>query len=200
MSSPNPSPRRSHLKVTRSVSNLRVPSVASTTGSPLAHGTEVLASSSSSMNNVDMSDRILVPEPEADVEAVVEQQNAVGQMDATASDEERKENLRAKLRNTLSKKQSFPGKSQHSLRHVCFVAEGIDGIRCWSPVEEEREVDRVERVDRNSPFVVFLISAPRRKCSRTGLCSQRTSIPLDNTLSSRTQANLYSRLSGTKTP
>ena len=64
------------------------------------------------MNNVDMSDRILVPEPEADMEAVVEQQNAVGQMDATASDEERKENLRAKLRNTLSKKQSFPGTFQ----------------------------------------------------------------------------------------
>lgn len=112
MSSPTPSPRRSYLKVTRSISNLRVPSATYTAGSPLAHNTEVLASSSSSMNNVDMSDRILVPEPEADMEAVVEQQNAVGQMDATASDEERKENLRAKLRNTLSKKQSFPGTFQ----------------------------------------------------------------------------------------
>ena len=61
------------------------------------------------MNNVDMTDRILVPEPEADVEAVIEQQSALGQMDATAGDEESKENLRAKLRNTLSKKQSFPG-------------------------------------------------------------------------------------------
>jgi hypothetical protein len=61
------------------------------------------------MNNVDMTDRILVPEPEADVEAVIEQQSALGQMDATAGDEESKENLRAKLRNTLSKKQSLPG-------------------------------------------------------------------------------------------
>jgi len=61
------------------------------------------------MNNVDMSDRILVSEPEADVETVIEQQNAVGQMDAPAGDEESKENLRAKLRNTLSKKQSLPG-------------------------------------------------------------------------------------------
>ena len=112
MSSPHPSPRRNHLKVARSVSNLRLPSAASTTGSSSAYNTEVLASSSSSMNNVDMNDRILVPEPEADVEAVVEQQNAVGQMDATASDEERKESLRAKLRNTLSKKQSFPGTSR----------------------------------------------------------------------------------------
>jgi len=109
MASPSPSPRRNHLKVTRSTSNLRVPSVASTAGSPLAHNTEALASSSSSMNNVDMSDRILVPEPEADVDTVIEQQNAVGQMDGTAGDEERKENLRAKLRNTLSRKQSLPG-------------------------------------------------------------------------------------------
>ena len=50
-----------------------------------------------------------MPEPEADVDTVIEQQNAVGQMDATAGDEERKENLRAKLRNTLSRKQSLPG-------------------------------------------------------------------------------------------
>ena len=50
-----------------------------------------------------------MPEPEADVDTAIEQQNAVGQMDATAGDEESKENLRAKLRNTLSKKQSFPG-------------------------------------------------------------------------------------------
>ena len=64
------------------------------------------------MNNVDMTDRILVPEPEADVEAVIEQQSALGQMDATAGDEESKENLRAKLRNTLSKKQSLPGALQ----------------------------------------------------------------------------------------
>lgn len=109
MSSSNPPPRRNHLKVTRSTSNLRLPSVASTAGSPLVHNTEALASSSSSMINVDMSDRILVPEPEADVETVIEQQSAVGQMDATAGDEERKENLRAKLRNTLSGKQSLPG-------------------------------------------------------------------------------------------
>jgi hypothetical protein len=61
------------------------------------------------MNNVDMNDRILVPEPEADVDTVIEQQNAVGQMGATADDEESKENLRAKLRSTLSKKQSLPG-------------------------------------------------------------------------------------------
>lgn len=109
MSSPGPSPRRSHLKVTHSMSNLRVPSLASITGSPMVHNTEALASSSSSMNNVDMSDRILVPEPEVDVEIVMEQQNAIGQMGGSASDEESKENLRAKLRNTLSKKQSLPG-------------------------------------------------------------------------------------------
>ncbi|KAF9645158.1 DUF254-domain-containing protein [Thelephora ganbajun] len=56
-----------------------------------------------------MTDRILVPEPEVDVDTVIEQQNAVGQMDATAGDEESRENLRAKLRNTLNKKQSLPG-------------------------------------------------------------------------------------------
>ena len=61
------------------------------------------------MNNVDMNDRILVLEPEADVDAVMEHQNAIGQMDATAGDEESKESLRAKLRNTLGKKQSLPG-------------------------------------------------------------------------------------------
>ena len=95
--------------MTHSMSNLRVPSLASITGSPMVHNTEALASSSSSMNNVDMSDRILVPEPEVDVEIVMEQQNAIGQMGGSASDEESKENLRAKLRNTLSKKQSLPG-------------------------------------------------------------------------------------------
>lgn len=58
-----------------------------------------------------------MPEPEADVDTVIEQQNAVGQMDATAGDEERKENLRAKLRNTLSRKQSLPG----TLRPGCGV-------------------------------------------------------------------------------
>lgn len=86
-----------------------MPPVASITSSPLPHNTEVLASSASSMNNVDMSDRILVLEPEADVDTATEHQNAVGQMDTTASDEESKGNLRAKLRNTLSKKQSLPG-------------------------------------------------------------------------------------------
>ncbi|KAF9778763.1 vacuolar fusion protein MON1 [Thelephora terrestris] len=55
-----------------------------------------------------MYDRILVTEPEADVDAAIEHQTAVGQMDATADDEESKENLRTKLRNTLSKKQSLP--------------------------------------------------------------------------------------------
>ena len=109
MSSPTPSPRRNHLKVTRSASNLRVPAVTSTTGSPLAHNPEVLASSSSSMYNVDMNDRILVLEPEADVDTVIEQQSAIGQMGATAGDEESRENLRAKLRSTLSRKQSLPG-------------------------------------------------------------------------------------------
>jgi hypothetical protein len=99
----------------------------------LAHNTEVLASSSSSMNNVDMSDRILVPEPEADVDTVIEQQNAVGQMGATAGDEESKENLRAKLRNTLSKKQSLPGTFRPECGSLSFFvlalsAEGVD----WS--------------------------------------------------------------------
>jgi len=56
-----------------------------------------------------MSDRILVLEPEADVDAIIEQQNAIGKMGATAGDEESKENLRAKLRSTLSKKQSLTG-------------------------------------------------------------------------------------------
>jgi len=73
------------------------------------------------MNNVDMNDRILVPEPEADVDAVIEQQNAVGQMGATAGDEESKENLRAKLRNTLSKKQSFPGAFRPECGGVLFL-------------------------------------------------------------------------------
>ena len=54
-----------------------------------------------------------MPEPEADVETVIEQQNAIGQMGATAGDEESRENLRAKLRNTLSKKQSLPGMFRH---------------------------------------------------------------------------------------
>lgn len=133
MSSPGPSPRRSHLKVTRSTSNLHMPLVASTS-SPLAYNTEVLASSSSSMNNVDMSDRILVPEPEADVDTIIEQQNAVGQMGATAGDEESKENLRAKLRSTLSKKQSLPGASllkmwRYILLVLDFSAEGF--CRSW---------------------------------------------------------------------
>lgn len=119
MFSPASSPRR--LRVTRSASNLRIPPVSSTTGSSLPHNTEVLASSSSSMVNVDMSDRILVPEPEADVDAIIEQQNAVGQMDATASDEESKENLRAKLRNTLSKKQSLPGTSSAGCSGVSLL-------------------------------------------------------------------------------
>ena len=110
------------------------------------------------MNNVDMNDRILVPEPEADVEAATEQQNAVGQMDATAGDEERKENLRAKLRSTLSKKQSLPGTFQQRMWRstcVCFVVQGVDCFfyRCWDPAEEKREVNGVERVDRDSPFV-----------------------------------------------
>ena len=122
MSSPGQSPRRSLLRVTRSTSNLRVPTAAPTAGSSLAHGPEVLASSSSSINNVDMSDRILVPEPEADVDTVIEQQNAVGQMGATADDEESKENLRAKLRNTLSKKQSLPGAS------FFFFETGCGGV------------------------------------------------------------------------
>ena len=95
--------------MTRSTSNLRVPTVVTTAGSSLAYNVEVLASSSSSINNVDMSDCILVPEPEADVDTIIEQQNAVGQMGATADDEGSKENLRAKLRSTLSKKQSLPG-------------------------------------------------------------------------------------------
>lgn len=123
MSSPGPSPRRSHLRVTRSTSNLRVPPVASTAGSSLAYNTEVLASSASSINNVDMSDRILVPEPEADVDTIIEQQNAVGQMGATADDEESKENLRAKLRSTLSKKQSLPGESLTQLRRRFFIVD-----------------------------------------------------------------------------
>lgn len=76
------------------------------------------------MNNVDMSDRILVPEPEADVDTAIEQQNAIGQMDATAGDEESKENLRAKLRSTLSKKQSFPGAvrpERDGVSFLCFI-------------------------------------------------------------------------------
>ena len=124
-------------------------------------------SSSSSINNVDMTDRILVPEPEADVDTVIEQQNAVGRMGATADDEESKENLRAKLRSTLSKKQSLPG--MFLLLSCPVVAEsppcdpsvgprqGVDQLVCfcryWNPTEEEREVDGLERVDRNSPFV-----------------------------------------------
>lgn len=86
-----------------------MPTVASSASYSLAYNTDVLASSSSSINNVDTSDRILVPEPEADVDTVIEQQNAVGQMDATADDEESKESLRAKLRSTLSKRRSLPG-------------------------------------------------------------------------------------------
>lgn len=132
MSSPGPSPRRSHLKVTRSTSNLRIPPVSSTTGSSLAHNTEALASSSSSINNVEMYDRILVPEPEADADTAIEHQTAVGQMDGTADDEESKENLRAKLRNTLSRKQSLPGTFfclgvAVPLSRSCFV-----GRRCFS--------------------------------------------------------------------
>ena len=88
-----------------------MPTVVPTAGSSLAYSTEIFASSSSSVNNIDMNDRILVPEPEADVDNVIEQQNAVGQMGATADDEQSKENLRAKLRSTLSKKQSIPGAS-----------------------------------------------------------------------------------------
>ena len=79
-----------------STSNLRVPSVASTTGSSPTHNAEVLAPLSSSMN-----DRVLVSESEADVKTVIEQ-NTVGQMGASSGGEESRENLGAKLRNTLS--------------------------------------------------------------------------------------------------
>ena len=54
----------------------------------------------------------------------------------------------------------------------CFTIEKAywsDFSRCWDSVEEEREVDGVERVDRNSPFVAFLTSGPHHKCLRTGL-------------------------------
>lgn len=135
-----------------------MPIAASTVGSSLAYSTEVFASSSSSINNLDMSDRILVPEPEADVDAVIEQHNAVGQMGATADDEQSKENLRAKLRSTLSKKQSLPGAFlwQRPLLVIVLLAEGVDWLhfpRRWNSAKEEREVDGAERVDCNSPFV-----------------------------------------------
>lgn len=175
MSSPGPSSRRSHLKVTRSTSNLRIPSVATTTGSPLAHNTEALASSASSLNNVDMNDRILVLEPEADVDTVIEQQNAIGKMDASAGDEESKENLRAKLRSTLSKKQSLTGMSQPEcggtffFRTLCWLNRLVFSARCRDSAEKEREVNGVERVGRNSPFVDFLYLHCGRESSQTGL-------------------------------
>ena len=46
--------------------------------------------------------------------------------------------------------------------------------------------------------VSYLCTVPRMFTNLD--LSQRTTIPLDSTLSSQTQANRYSRLSGTKTP
>ena len=87
-----------------------------------------------------------MPEPEADVDTVIEQQNAVGQMDATAGDEERKESLRAKLRNTLSRKQSFPG----TLRPGCDVPLAAKLMRSTGLIFQMLGFDRGEEGGRRS--------------------------------------------------
>jgi len=126
-----------------------------------------------------------VSEPEADVETAMEQQNAVGQMDTSAGDEENKENLRAKLRNTLSKKQSLPGTFRPHVAGLPLVLDSLAGgvdcfgsHRCRDSTEEEREINGIERVDCNSPFVGFLSPYHDHELfTNCTVCSGRVSPP-----------------------